>query len=328
MCSRDAMALLLVSSLLLVSGVQATYAGDKPLGTVFQGDMRGNYLFTTGTSTYSSGLKPGHTCNATFSLSLPAESTVRFGRLYVYWAWSQKDQKAVYPVFQVYDTRNPTTPLSLSARYADSKGFVSSYDFYSGTDAYDLPRMSPGENTVTVVVSQDGSEGSSVLVFGMAALVVYASPGEPHRQIQVKEGCDLLFSSYGVSPEMATNDMSFEGPLSRETIESAGLFLVAPSGGYSRDIEIGLNSLSVNRLEEEKTPPLIRTIFSLLFPNYGGKEWSDIFSPDNTTQIGFETKEIRPYLKKENNRVAVQDQGDYMQLTNAVLAITYTGESS
>jgi hypothetical protein len=93
-------------------------------------------------------------------------------------------------------------------------------------------------------------------------------------------------------------------------------------------VEFDINGLLVNRLEEEKTPPLIRTIFSLLFPNYKGKEWSDIFTLDNTTQIGFETKEIKPYVKTENNRVAVRDQGDYFQLTNAILSVSLTDEAS
>jgi len=320
------MVLLFASCLLLVSGVQATYAGDKPLATAYQGDIKGNYLYTTGTSAYSSGLKPGNACNGTFSLHMPDNSTIQFSRLYVYWAWSRMDQKAIYPVFHVYDTRDPTTPLNLTARYVDSKGFVSAYDFYSGTDAYDLPQLQPGQTTITVIVSQDGPGQSSVLVFGIAALVIYASQKEQHRLIWVKEGCDLMFSSYGVSPEMATSEMIFDGALPKAKVEQAELFLVAPSGGYSRDLEIDINKLMVNRLEEEKSPPLIRTVFSLLFPNYKGKEWSDIFSLDNTTQIGFETKEIKPYLKTENNKVAVRDQGDYFQLTNAVLTITLAGE--
>ncbi|MDO9067264.1 MAG: DUF3344 domain-containing protein, partial [Deltaproteobacteria bacterium] len=152
---HNIMVLLLATSLLLVSGVQATYAGDKPLATTYKGDIHGNYLYTTGTSIYSSGLKPGNTCNGTFSLTIPENSTIPFTRLYVYWAWSRMDQKAIYPVFHVYDTRDPTTPLNLTVRYVDSKGFVSSYDFYSGTDAYDLPELHPGQNNITVIVSQD-----------------------------------------------------------------------------------------------------------------------------------------------------------------------------
>ncbi|MFA5295808.1 MAG: DUF3344 domain-containing protein [Methanoregulaceae archaeon] len=154
------------------------------------------------------------------------------------------------------------------------------------------------------------------------------SPEKSRLVLWVKEGNDLMFSSYGISPQMATNTMIFEGTLPNRMIESAELFLVAPSGGYSRDIEVEINSLMVNQLEEEKTPPLIRTIFSLLFPNYKGKDWSDIFNMDNATQIGFEKKEIKPYLKTENNRVMVRDQGDYFQLNNAILRVRFSGEQA
>ena len=70
----------------------------------------------------------------------------------------------------------------------------------------------------------------------------------------------------------------------------------------------------------------MRSIFSMLFPNYQGKEWFDIFVLDSKTQMGFETREIKPYLRKENNKVVVRDQGDYLQLTNAILAIQVAGD--
>lgn len=184
-----------------------------------------------------------------------------------------------------------------------------------------------------------GDEEMGVITNGILAIDVNTSgphyttfsvksPEKSRLMLWVKEGNDLMFSSYGVSPEMATNTMTFEGNLPNRKIESAELFLVAPSGGYSRDIEVEINSLMVNQLEEEKTPPLIRTIFSLLFPNYKGKDWSDIFNMDNATQIGFETKEIKPYLKTENNRVMIRDQGDYFQMNNAILRIRLSGEQA
>jgi hypothetical protein len=308
--------------LLLTIGAAATYAGDKPLATVYQGELAGNYTFTTGTSGYTSSLVPGSRCNASFTFTLPEKSIPTFSRLYVYWAWSRINQKAVYPVFTVHDTRLQEAPLNLSARYVDSKGFVSNYDFYSGMDAYELTGISPGQNTITIDVDQDGPDGSSVLVFGMAALVVFGSDQEPSRMIWVKEGCDLMFSSYGISPEMASSAMVFSGEVQKAAVGEARLFLVAPSGGYSRDLAIDINKLLVNRLEEGKTPPLVSTVFSLLFPNYRGKEWSDIFDLDPATQIGFETKDIRAYLRTEENRVVVRDQGDYLQLSNAILSIT------
>jgi len=319
--SRKAVILLAAACLLLVPGVIATYAGDKPLTTVYIGEEHGGYIYTVGNSIYTSSLTPGSSCNVSFNVTLPEDSTVEFSRLYVYWAWSRLNQKAIYPVFSVIDTRDPESPLNLSARYVDSKGFVSNYDFYSGTDAYALPGLSPGENHITINLTQDGPFESSVLIFGMAALVVYGSDGEPQQKIWVTEGCDLMFSSYGISPDMASSGIVFNGDLDKTVVEDARLFLVAPSGGYSRDLAIGINALLVNRVEEDKTPPLISTIFSLLFPNYKGKEWNDIFDLDPVSQIGFETKDIRPYLRTEDNRIIVRDQGDYLQFSNAILTI-------
>jgi len=318
--------ILVLFSLSLAGTAGATYAGDHPLNSTYYGDITGGYLFDMGTSNYQGSVLPGETYDVAYSFDLPADAKVRFQRLYLYWAWSRIGQKAVYPGFRVYDSRQPGTPLALAARYTDSKGFVSQYDFYSGLDTYDTLPLTPGHNAFNISCEQAGLPNSSVIIFGIGVLAVYESPGGKQSMIWVKEGSDLLFSSYGVSPEMATSDMVFEGQIPDEKIDSADLFLVAPSGGYSRDIEVDINKLLVNRLEEDKTPPLIRTIFSLLFPNYKGKEWSDIFSPDNETQIGFDRKEIKPYLKAENNRVSVRDQGDYMQLTNAILTITHSGE--
>jgi hypothetical protein len=320
--------ILLLASIVIPGGAGATYAGDRPLNASYQADNHGGYLFSLGDSRYSGTLEQHATYNVSYSLSLPDDSTVRFQRLYVYWAWSKIDQNAVYPTFRMRDSRQPSTDLSLVSRYTDSKGFTGTYDFYTGVDAFELFPLHAGSNNFTVTLEQNGLPNSSVLVFGSGVLSVYESPASPRTLLWVREGNDLMYSSYGVSPEMASNEMIFEGELPKGRIEQADLFLVAPSGGYSRDLESDINKLMVNRLDEEKTPPLIRTIFSLLFPNYQGKEWSDIFNTDNSTQIGFETKDIKPYLKAENNKVTVRDQGDYFQLTNVILSIRMAGENT
>ncbi len=326
MSSPDIPVLALLFVLALAGTAEATYAADRPLNTTFSGEMNGDYLFSMGDSYYSSTLDSGASYNVTFMIDVPDDATVTFQRLYVYWGWSRINQQAIYPVISLQDSRLPSENLTLLSRYWDSKGFASKYDLYSGMDSYELPTLVPGRNIFTITLHQDGPPNSSILCFGMGVLAAYEAPGGPRSAIWVKEGSDLLFSSYGVSPEMASSEMMFEGALPEGKIDSAELFMVAPSGGYSRDLEVDINALMVNRLEEEKTPPLIRTIFSLLFPNYKGKVWSDIFNMENATQIGFETKEIKPYLKTEDNRVTVRDQGDYFQLTNAILAIRFSGE--
>ena len=319
---------LLFTSVVIPGSACATYASDRPLNETYQADHHGGYVFTLGDSRYSGTLEQHATYNATYAISLPDDSSVRFQRLYVYWAWSKIDQNAVYPTFRMRDSRQPSADLPLVRSYSDSKGFTGTYDFYTGVDAYEIPLLHAGSNNFTVTLEQNGLPNSTVLVFGSGVLSVYESPTSPRTLFWVREGNDLMYSSYGVSPEMASNEMIFEGELPKGRIEQADLFLVAPSGGYSRDLESDINKLMVNRLDEEKTPPLIRTIFSLLFPNYQGKEWSDIFNTDNSTQIGFETKDIKPYLKAENNKVTVRDQGDYFQLTNAILSIRMAGDST
>lgn len=310
----------------LITTAGATYAGDRPLADVFYDEGGLQYLYTTGDSAYRGGVGSNETYTASFSLDIPPGAEVRFQRLYLHWAWSNFNQKPFYPVYNLSDSRDPSSELESAARYVDSKGVVGTYDFYSGTDAYLLPPLHPGENDFTVTLVQSGPPESSVALFGMALLVVYEDAAEPQRLIWVKEGCDILFSSFGVSPEMASNEMIFEGTLPSDEIEGAELFLVAPSGGYSRDRDFEINSLRVNRVDEEQTALLMRTIFSLLFPNYQGKEWFDVFVLDSQTQMGFETREIKPYLRRENNKVVVRDQGDYLQLTNAILAIQVAGD--
>src|SRR5690606_11653057 len=128
-------------------GAGATYAGDCPLNTTFFGEFPGGYLFTMGDSIYSSSIEPNATYAVNFSLAVPDDGSVRFQRLYVYWAWSRINQKAVYPTFSLTDSRRPDENLALLDRYSDSKGFASKYDFYSGVDAYELPPLQAGLNT-------------------------------------------------------------------------------------------------------------------------------------------------------------------------------------
>jgi len=312
----------------IITTAGATYAGDQPLADALYDEGHLQYLYTTGNSTYRGGFGSNETYSTSFSLEIPPGAGIRFQRLYLYWAWSNFNQKPFYPVFNLSDSRDPSSSLETTARYVDSKGVVGTYDFYSGSDVYLLPPLQPGDNNFTVTLVQSGPPESSAAIFGMALLVVYEDSTEPRRLIWVKEGCDILFSSFGVSPEMASGEMTFEEVLPTDEIEGAELFLVAPSGGYSRDRDFEINSLRVNRVDEEQTPLLMRTVFSLLFPNYQGKEWFDIFVLDSPTQIGFEKREVKPYLRREDNKVVVRDQGDYLQLTNAILAIQVTGDDA
>jgi hypothetical protein len=302
----------------------ATYAGDRPLETVFSGVFKGGYWYSTGNSTYTGSLEPGSSCTLEFAPHIPAGAAVRYQRLYVYWTWSRSGQEPVYPEITVWQKGGDPISLDRDARYIDNKGFAGTNDFYTGMDSY-LTGPLPEEMPYMVTIGNTAADGRSFSLYGAGVLSVYEDPALPLRKIQVLEGADLLFSDFGITPEMATSTIQLDGRVDREDVQSAKLFLVAPSGGYSRSDAPGKNALMVNHIPEESLPPSFSKVFSLMFPGFSGKTWTDVFSGDETHQIGTEEKDITRYLRNEGNRAEVQDRGDYLQLTNAVLHVTMKG---
>lgn len=311
-----------VVAILLLAPAGATYAGDRPLETVFVDDLNGGFWYSAGNSTYAGSLPPGEPWQVAFTPDLPPGAEVRYQRLYVYWTWSRLGQEPVYPDLEVHWGAGTTLPLSRAARYFDHKGFAGTNDFYTGMDSYLVPSFRAGE-PLTVTVLNAAPDNRTVSLYGAALLVVWEDPGSPSKTIWVKEGADLLYSSYGISPEMATSTLVFDGTVAPlKEITSAKIFLVAPSGGYSREKIPGRNTLMVNCIPDDQLPSSFSTIFSLMFPGYKGKEWTDVFEGDELHQIGTEEKEVTRYLRAEGNRIEVRDQGDYLLLTNAVLDVT------
>ncbi|MFA4859764.1 DUF3344 domain-containing protein [Methanoregula sp.] len=313
----------MVMALVLMAPVVATYAGDKPLTTVYAGEENGGCIFSVGNSTYSGTLHPGEHYPVSFEVDLPNDATVRYQRYYLYWAWSRKDQQAVHPAITA--TRCPGSDRSAApfVRYVDNKGFSSASDFYSGMDAFTCGNLSPGKNTVTFEIENTGEGNSTFVVQGAGVLAVYESPSSPPGFIEVREGCDMLYSSYGITPEMATSRMDFRENIDISRLSKATLELVAPSGGYTRSDIIQKNTLSVNSKKSDTLPQFITTVLNLVFPEARGKEWVDVFDSDQQQQIGIETRDVTPYLVGKSNFAAVQDRGDYLLLTNAILKVDY-----
>jgi hypothetical protein len=310
----------LVVSLSLLAPVSATYAGDHPLDTAYHDEFRGDYLFTTGNGTYSGAVKAGDAYAVAYDFDLPLDATVRYQRLYVYWSWSKIDQKAIYPLISV--TRTDTGErVNMTGRYVDSKGFVSSNDFFTGMDIFETGGVRPGKNTFSVVMKNAADDNRTFVVQGIGVLAVYESPSSPENVVWVKEGADLLYSNYGITPAMATGRIDFEGTIDRSSLSSAELLLVAPSGGYTREKIPVINRLFVNREGESSMPSFFEAIISAIFPGSNGKEWVNIFDSDETKQVGIDRRDVLPYLRSENNFAAVQDEKDYLVLTNAVLRL-------
>lgn len=318
MSSRKLALLLALTCLLsLLAPVSATYAGDHPLTTAYHDELRGDTVFTTGNSTYSGSIKAGGRYAVSFDLDLPDNATVSYQRLYVYWSWSKLGQAAIYP--QISVNRTDTGPLSRVGRYVDSKGFVSSNDFFSGTDIFETGGLKAGTNNFTVVLENAADDNRTFVVQGIGVLAVYEDQSLPEAIIWVKEGADLLYNNYGITPAMATSRIEFNGTIDRSDLASAELLLVAPSGGYTRENIPEINHLFFNREGESSMPSFFEAIISAVFPGSNGKEWVNVFDSDETRQVGIDKRDVLPYLRSENNFAAVQDNKDYLVLSNAVL---------
>jgi len=318
MSSRRTLAGLILLLGLLAAPAAATYAGDRPLSTVFHEELRGGYVYTVGNSTYSGALNPEDRYAVSLDIDLPGDATIRHQRIYVYWSWSKLDQNAIYPALSL--TRTDTGEnLTEVARYADSKGFVSTNDFFSGTDVFTTADLAPGENSFTLVLENNATDNRTFVVQGIGLLAVYESPESPEAIVWVSEGADLLYSSYGITPAMASSRIDFPGTIDRSDLASAELFLVAPSGGYTRENIPVINRLFFNREGTGSMPSFFEMILSAIFPGSSGKEWVNVFDSDETVQIGIDRRDVLPYLRSEGNFALIQDEKDYLVLSNAVL---------
>lgn len=323
MSSRNRAIAAVVCAILLVIPVSATYAGDKPLVTAFSGEINGDYRFTTGNSSYSGTLHSGDRYPVEFSVDLPQDAILRYQRYYLYWAWSRKDQQAIYPSIAASTSLIPGESVLPMARYIDNKGFTSSSDFYSGMDTFSGGNLSPGKNQVFFVATNTGEGNSTFVIQGAGLLVIYESPESPEGVIVVKEGCDMLYNSFGITPEMATSTTSFDTPIDVGRVRSATLELIAPSAGYSRSDIVMKNAVCFNSADQENVPGFFSVVLDLIFPQMRGKEWDDAFYSDQQMQIGEENLLVTPYLVPKNNYVSVQDRGDYLLFTNAIFRVNY-----
>ncbi|HON82236.1 MAG TPA: DUF3344 domain-containing protein [Methanoregulaceae archaeon] len=315
-----------IAFVLLIPPGAATYAGDNTLRPAFLETVVGGYSFVLGNGTYSGILEPGSAYESTLLPEVPAGSSPLYHRIYVYWSWSKRGQAAIFPGIGVQSVpERPGSAPVFRDRFIDNKGFASQNDFYSGMDTYEFPAGTDLRVPFTIRILNTGSEGETFTIQGIGFLAVYTIPGGRERVIQVMEGADLLYSRYGITPEMATSRVEFPLPLAIDRVEDAELFLVAPSGGYSLTGVPEMNRLFFNRGDEGAVPLVLRPVVHILFPSFSGKTWTDIFTATELQQIGIDRREVKPFLRAGGNRAEVQDNGDYLQLTNAVLEVTYGG---
>jgi hypothetical protein len=312
-------AAILFNLLLLITPAQASYAGDKPLQTILHDGHNGALDFSMGDSRYSGELEYNESYQVNFNVKAPDGSSIKVAKAYVYWVWSKKGLEGIYPEFNASLIHSGTVvPFQEGKMYTDTKGFVSRYDFFSGTHAYDLSEKISESGNYSISLVNAAEDGSTFCVQGIGLLLVYEGSELPVIEYWINEGCDMLYSEYGIDPEMATTTAYFEGNIDSENVADARLITVSPSGGYSSGAE-ARNRLFFN--EKTRSIPIIGNIIQLLFG--GGKNWKNIYQTNETVQVALDDRPVEAYLGSAENFVSIQDNGDYLLVTNAILLLEF-----
>jgi hypothetical protein len=309
----------LINLLLLIMPASASYAGDKNLQTAIHEKHCGALDFSIGDSRYSGELESNESYMVNFSVKPPEGASVKVAKAYVYWTWSKQGLEGIYPEFNSSLVHSGTSvPLLEEKRYTDTKGFVSRYDFFSGMDVYDLSEDIPEAGNYSISLVNAAGKGKTFCVQGIGLLLVYEGQELPAVEYWINDGCDMLYAEYGIDPEMATTTTFFEGNIDPENIENARLITVSPSGGYSSGTE-ARNRLFFN--EKTRSIPVIGDIIQLLFAS--GKSWKNVYQANETVQIALDERSVGDYLESGGNFASIQDNGDYLMATNAILVLEF-----
>lgn len=309
----------LINLLLLIMPASASYAGDKNLQTTIHEKHCGALDFSLGDSRYSGELESNESYMVNFSVKPPEGASVKVAKAYVYWTWSKQGLEGIYPEFNSSLVHSGTAvPLLEEKRYTDTKGFVSRYDFFSGMDVYDLSEDIPEAGNYSISLVNAAGKGKTFCVQGIGLLLVYEGQELPAVEYWINDGCDMLYAEYGIDPEMATTTTFFEGNIDPENIENARLITVSPSGGYSSGTE-ARNRLFFN--EKTRSIPVIGDIIQLLFAS--GKSWKNVYQANETVQIALDERSVGDYLESGGNFASIQDNGDYLMATNAILVLEF-----
>jgi len=266
------------------------YKGNKPLQEYKNGTLKGGVLFDFGDSQYISDMNEGDTATVYFNLNtLPHTNfyKVKLARLYVYWTSKSND----LPSFGMKFNDNILTP---EVKYTDRKGF-GSYDYPSGMYAYNVTNMVQGNGEYIATIVKYGD--NTMDLYGMGLLVVFEDERDlmesPNITYFINEGCDLLYSnaSYNTTPDDATTSALFKDSIDKN--KTSFLYTVIPLADEGNN--------------------------SLLFNNYSlPVTWN--YSKEGQSKIATNNTNVTGYLN-DQNVARIQDQGDYIIATNAILII-------
>jgi hypothetical protein len=270
------------------------YTGDKPLETYLHETVKGDLYYTAGSSYYSGKIYPGDTYTVSHNFNLPERATVKHARLYNYWTWSAEGITGRDPEMKLSFNGNELKP---EREYSDRKGW-GSYDYPSGTWAYDVSAYVNGSGTFTTEIENTGPGASCVCIDGVGLLVVYTDPDGRDIEYWINEGADELNSQvdengsplyYATSNETICEMLS---PDLQLPIRSATLWTITQSGNWEN------NTLIVN---DKKFPGICN-----------GKPYPD---------LEIDERDITDCLKEGENTILFQAVGDYVISSGSFLVV-------
>jgi hypothetical protein len=315
--------ILLSILIIVIFPASASYAGDKTLTTVYHDVHPGGVEFTLGNSKYSGEMKSNDTYTVDFEVVVPDGASIRYVRAYTYWVWSKNGLEGIYPLFNASVVhQSVVSPVSHDLRYTDTKGFASRYDFFSGTDVYDLTDQVHENGDYSIILKNSADDERTFCLQGIGLLTIYEYQGSPVIEYWVNEGCDMIYAEHGITPEMATTTTYFKGDVDTEKVSRAYLVTASPSGGLTQGAKQTRNKLFFN--EKAEVTPILGDIIRILFG--GGKVWKDIYMTSESAQIAIDEREVTNYLKSKDNFASIQDSGDYMLVTNAIMVLEFEDE--
>jgi len=279
------------------------YVGDKTLTTYAHETIAGDIIYTYGDSQYSGKLFTDDTYTVNHDITLPTGATIKFARLYNYWTWSATGNTGKYPEMSLTFDGNILSP---EVQYDDRKGWGSSYDYPSGTWAYNVTSLVTGSGDHTTVVTNNDTDSNAFFCMdGLGLLVVYEDLNGQVVEYWINEGADIISTqkpaSGGLTPEEATVTSLFQGSVDLSNVDSAQLWTVVQSGGDLND-KLHFNNMN----------------------------WTGVYNSTPYSDLDIdEERAVEDYLTTSDNTAwisgAPYPSGDVLTPSNAFLVITYSG---
>lgn len=264
----------------------ASYEGDN-LEIYAHEMIKGDLIFTIGDSRYSGEIPSGSTYDVNFDASMPDGASVKSARLYIYWIWSHSGNEGIIPSLE---TRFQDSLLVTDREYTDRKG-SGSYDYPCGTYAYDVTSIISDDGEYLATVKNTGDD-KTFAINGIGLLVIYEY-GEQEIEYWISEGADMIYATEDIDSNDAVTEVVFENLNSPDTVDNAILTTVIPGGNK------GKNSLYFN-----------------------SESWDGVYNGEPSNDLAIDKRDVKDFLQSINI-VKIVDDGDYMQPSNAILAVKY-----